>query len=111
MVKVGDNDPVAIHLAEMGDYSIPYKSDNLTIVRLWKGDADAKSFASTRGRKKMADVRVTKVSYKAISSNAIQCVHVDASEDYRWYDLNGQRISQPMKKGVYIHGKRKVVIK
>ena len=35
MVKVGDNDPVAIHLAEMGDYSITYKSDNLTIVRLW----------------------------------------------------------------------------
>ena len=111
MIKVGENDPVAIHMAEMGDYSIPYKSDYLTMVRLWKGDSDAQSFASTRGKKKMVDVRVAKVAYKAISMNAIQRVYVDMSEDPRWYDLNGQQISQPIKKGVYIHGNRKVVIK
>ena len=111
MVKVGENDPVAIHLSEMGDYSIPYKSDFLTMVRMWKGDSDAQNYASTRGKKKMADVRVTKVTYKAVSSNGIQRVSVDALNDHRWYDLNGQRISQPQKKGVYIYGNRKVVIK
>ena len=111
MVKVGENDPVAIHLSEMGDYSIPYKSDFLTMVRMWKGDSDAQNYASTRGKKKMADVRVTKVTYKAVSSNGIQRVSVDAFDDNHWYDLNGQRISQPVKKGVYIHGNRKVVIK
>ncbi len=111
MVKVGENDPVAIHLPEMGDYSIPYKSDFLTMVRMWKGDSDAQSYASTRGKKKMADVRVTKVTYKAVSSNGIQRVSVDVFDDNHWYDLNGQRISQPVKKGVYIHGNRKVVIK
>ena len=111
MVKVGEKAPVAIHLSEMGDYSIPYKSDFLTMVRMWKGDSDAQSYASTRGKKKMADVRVTKVTYKAVSSNGIQLVSVDAFDDNHWYDLNGQRISQPVKKGVYIHGNRKVVIK
>ena len=111
MVKVGENDPVAIHLSEMGDYSIPYKSDFLTMVRMWKGDSDAQSYASTRGKKMMGDVRVTKVTYKAVSSNGIQRVSVDALNDHRWYDLNGQRISQPQKKGVYIYGNRKVVIK
>ena len=111
MVKVGENDPVAIHLSEMGDYSIPYKSDFLTMVSMWKGDSDAQNYASTRGKKMMGDVRVTKVTYKAVSSNGIQRVSVDAFDDNRWYDLNGQRISQPVKKGVYIHGNRKVVIK
>ena len=111
MVKVGENDPVAIHLSEMGDYSISYKSDFLTMVSMWKGDSDAQNYASTRGKKMMGDVRVTKVTYKAVSSNGIQRVSVDAFDDNRWYDLNGQRISQPVKKGVYIHGNRKVVIK
>lgn len=111
MVKVGENDPVAIHMAEMGDYSIPYKNDYQTMVRMWKGDSETQSFASTRGKKKMADVRVAKVSYKAISMNAIQRVHVDTSKDTRWYDLNGLQISQPVKKGVYIQGSRKIVIK
>ena len=111
MVKVGENDPVSIHLSEMGDYSIPYKSDFLTMVRMWRGDSDAQSYASTRGKKKMADVRVTKVTYKAVSSNGIQRVSVDAFDDNHWYDMNGLRISQPVKKGVYIHGNRKVVIK
>ena len=29
----------------------------------------------------------------------------------RWYDLNGQRISKPQKKGVYINNGRKIVVK
>jgi uncharacterized protein YjdB len=111
MVKVGENDPVAIHQSEMGDYSIPYKSDSQTLVRMWKGVFDSQNYSSTRGRKKMADVRVTKVTCKSVSSNSIQRVSAEAFEDARWYDLNGQRISQPVKKGVYIHGNRKVVIK
>ena len=35
----------------------------------------------------------------------------DAAIDQPWYDLSGQRITKPVKKGVYIHGNRKVVIK
>ena len=111
MVKVGDNEPVAIHLSELGDYSIPYKSDQMTYVYMWKENYGAQDNTSTRGKKTMADVRVTKISYKAISINGIRPANVEASGDDRWYDMNGRRISQPMKKGVYIHGNRKVVIK
>ena len=111
MVKVGENDPVAIHQSEMGDYNIPYKSDFQTIVRMWKGDTEAHNYSSTRGRKKMPDVRVSKVTYKAVNTDGIQRVTAEAFKDTRWFDLNGQQISQPVKKGVYIHGNRKVVIK
>ena len=110
MVKVGGNDPVAIHLSELGDYSIPYKSDQLTYVYMWKENFVGHDGTFTRGKKTMADVRVTKVAYKAVSSNGIQYVKKDMPVDDRWYDMNGRRISQPVKKGVYIHGNRKVVI-
>lgn len=33
------------------------------------------------------------------------------NETDRWYDLNGQRISKPQKKGVYINNGRKIVVK
>ena len=110
MVKVGDNEPVAIHLSELGDYSIPYKSDQMTYVYMWKENYGAQDNTSTRGKKTMADVRVTKISYKAISINGIRPATIEASGDDRWYDMNGRRISQPVKKGVYIHGNRKVII-
>ena len=108
MVKIGSNAPVAISMQEMGDYSIPYQSNTQTFVYLWNGGTEGAS--GTRGKKSMADTRVRKVSYKGKSSG-IQQVLYDVFGDQPWYDLSGQRIMQPMKKGVYIHGNRKVVIK
>jgi uncharacterized protein YjdB len=109
MVKIGVNDPIAINMPEMGDYSIPYKSDEPSYVYMWKGDSNVTS--GTRGKKEALDVRVRKVSYKSKSFNGILQVNNDAADDLPWYDLNGQRIMRPLKKGVYIHGNRKVVIK
>lgn len=109
MVKIGVNDPIAINMPEMGDYSIPYKSDEPSYVYMWKGDSNVTS--GTRGKKEALDVRVRKVSYKSKSFNGILQVNSDAADDFPWYDLNGQRIMRPLKKGVYIHGNRKVVIK
>ena len=40
---------------------------------------------------------------------SLQLVDRDGTE--HWYDLNGRRINKPTKKGVYIHGNTKVVIK
>ncbi len=108
MVKIGSNAPVAISMQEMGDYSIPYQSNTQTFVYLWNGGTEGAS--GTRGKKAMSDTRVRKVSHKGKSSG-IQEVIYDVSSDQPWYDLSGQRIVQPMKKGVYIHGNRKVVIK
>lgn len=36
---------------------------------------------------------------------------LDADGTERWYDLNGRRISQPTKKGVYIHNGNKEIVK
>ena len=107
MVKVGKNKPVTISMPEMGDYSIPYKSNTKTYVYLWNGGIDANS---TRGKKSMVDVRVRNVSYKKMA-NGILPIVFDTVDDQPWYDLSGRPISKPMKKGVYIHGNRKVVIK
>jgi hypothetical protein len=91
----------------MGDYSIPYKSNAKTYVYLWNGGTNANG---TRGKKSMTDARVRRVSYKSAASD-IQQVIGELSDDDRWYNLNGLRITRPTKKGVYIHGNRKVVIK
>lgn len=107
MVKVGKEKPVAISMPEMGDYSIPYKSNAKTYVYLWNGGTNANG---TRGKKSMTDARVRRVSYKSAASD-IQQVIGELSDDARWYNLNGLRITRPTKKGVYIHGNRKVVIK
>ena len=107
MVKVGKEKPVAISMPEMGDYSIPYKSNAKTYVYLWNGGTNANG---TRGKKSMPDTRVRRVTYKSAASD-IQQVIGELSDDERWYSLNGLRITRPTKKGVYIHGNRKVVIK
>ena len=107
MVKVGNDAPVAINMLEMGDYSIPYKSNAKTYVYLWNGGTNANG---TRGKKSMVDMRVRRVTYKSAASD-IQQVIGELPGDERWYNLNGLRITRPTKKGVYIHGNRKVVIK
>ena len=107
MVKVGKEKPVAISMPEMGDYSIPYKSNAKTYVYLWNGGTNANG---TRGKKSMVDMRVRRVAYKSAASD-IQQVIGELPDDERWYNLNGLRITRPTKKGVYIHGNRKVVIK
>lgn len=107
MVKVGKEKPVAISMPEMGDYSIPYKSNAKTYVYLWNGGTNA---SSTRGKKSMPDVRVHDVAYKK-SVSGIQPIVLDIVDDQPWYDLSGRQVSKPTKKGVYIHGNRKVVIK
>lgn len=106
-VKVGKEKTESVSMQEMGDYSIPYKSSTRTYVYLWNGGSDANG---TRGKKSALDVRVRKVSYKSAASG-IQQVISELSDDDRWYNLNGLRITRPTKKGVYIHGNRKVVIK
>ena len=114
MVKVGDKEPVAISMPEMGDYSIPYQSDTETWVYMWNGGQGSISNARAimKGRKTMANIRVRNVAYKAKSSapTGIQSVGL-ADEEARWYDLNGRRIEKLLKKGIYIRDGQKVVIR
>ena len=110
MVQVGDAKPVAINSPELEDYSIPCKNHIEEYVYLWNGGKDS-DVSGTRGKKAAVDVRVRKVTYKSKGSSGIERVLFEASEDDLWFSLSGQRISKPTKKGVYIHGHQKVVIK
>ena len=76
-------------------------------------DHFARSKAIQKGKKSASNVKVYSVSYRKVSSNGINAVGNETrilSED-GWYDLSGQRIAQPQKKGLYINNGRKVVIK
>ena len=110
MVQIGDAKPVAINLPELEDYSIPCKNHIEEYVYLWNGGKDS-DVSGTRGKKAAVDVRVRKVTYKSKGSSGIERVLFEAPEDDLWFSLSGQRISKPTKKGVYIHGHQKVVIK
>ena len=57
----------------------------------------------------MTDARVRNVSYKK-AANGILPVVFDTDDDQPWYDLSGRQVSKPVKKGIYINGRRKVVI-
>ena len=110
MVQVGNDEPVSIYQTERGDYSIPYEQDHQTYVYVYNGGTDVVG-GSTRGKKSAINVRVYSVSYKGKASSAIRQVYSEQLDEDRWYDLNGRRITTPTKKGVYINGNRKVVIR
>ena len=74
---------------------------------------DARSKAIHKGKKAGINVKVFTVTYKVKSTSGIDTVGRETkilSAD-GWYDLRGQRISQPQQKGIYINNGRKVVIK
>ena len=73
----------------------------------------ARTKAIQKGKKSASNVKVYSVTYRKVSSNGINAVGNETrilSED-GWYDLSGQRIAQPQKKGLYINNGRKIVIK
>ena len=74
---------------------------------------DARSKVTQRSKMSDTNVKVYAITYKVKSANGIDTVGneiIILSED-SWYDLRGQRISQPKKKGLYINNGRKIVIK
>ena len=76
-------------------------------------DHFARTKAIQKGKKSASNVKVFSVSYRKMSSDGINTVGNETrilSED-GWYDLRGQRIAQPQKKGLYINNGRKVVVR
>jgi hypothetical protein len=52
---------------------------------------------------------VTRTTQKNVAG--IEQINIDAfDETERWYDLQGNRINRPTKKGVYILGGQKVIV-
>lgn len=125
MVKVGQEEPIPFSTPEMTQKRVPVlrfhnhgevEFDG-TYIRsyayLWDGGRTSDGFTrgDTRGKKTAADIRVRNVSYRSSSGDGIQQVTILQIEDDKWFDLGGRRIAKPTKKGIYIHGRKKVVIR
>ena len=119
MVKVGEAAPVGISNPEkQTDHLMVHSKENIEggkqePVLIW---CNSHGFARTRtiekGRKTMGKIKVHSVAYKSSNGSGIQTIkQLLPIDDGKWYDLNGQRISKPTQKGIYILGHRKVVIK
>jgi hypothetical protein len=116
MVQIGMTNPISIYQTERKEYEIPYASDDETYVYVWNGGTDvvaaARSQTNRKGKKTAGNVKVYTVTYKAKSSaSGIERVGLDDNAEEKWYDLNGRRVTKPLKKGLYINNGRKVVIK
>ena len=100
-----DNGYVWIDFDDGGD-AMP-----VVIVNVLDGAARTKTIE--KGKKSGINVKVYTVTYNVRSASGIETIGRETkilSED-GWYDLRGQHISQPQKKGLYINNGRKIVIK
>ena len=100
-----DNGYVWIDFDDGGD-AMP-----VVIVNVLEGAARTKTIE--KGKKSGINVKVYTVTYNVRSASGIETIGRETkilSED-GWYDLHGQHISQPQKKGLYINNGRKIVIK
>ena len=87
--------------------------DDIPVVIVNVSDGSARTKTIQKGKKSGINVKVYSVTYKVRSTSGIETIGRETkilSED-GWYDLRGQRISQPQKKGLYINNGNKIVIK
>ena len=85
----------------------------MPVVIVNVSDGSARTKTIQKGKKSGINVKVYSVTYKVRSTSGIETIGRETkilSED-GWYDLRGQHISQPKKKGLYINNGNKIVIK
>ena len=124
MVKVGDAEPVGIsnpnkQLNKIFIPAAPPSPSGMGLLMRYiymYNHHSLEHFARTRtiekGKKTTGKIKVHSVAYKSSNGSGIQTIkQLLPIDDSKWYDLNGQRISKPTQKGIYILGHRKVVIK
>ena len=95
------------HKSNIGTPGIPVLISNI------HRDHFVRTQAIRRGKKSASNVKVFTVSYKMKSATGIETIGNETmivSPD-GWYDLRGNRIPQPQKKGLYINNGRKVVVR
>ena len=80
---------------------------------VWKrvatGDIHIPAFRAYIVATGAAPARLTSTVGDATAIDTIRTIDQDGTE--RWYDMNGHRIAQPTKKGVYIYNNKKVIKK
>ena len=115
MVKIGNLEPVAFHHTGREKDSVLYECSAPTWVYVYNGGtvSNARMNAIPKAKKTKGHVIIYSVTRKTQKNVAgIEQISCDAlDENERWYDLQGNRINRPTKKGVYILRGQKVVVK
>ena len=118
-VQIGDLAPVSYcHTDREKDY-IRYDCDRETWVHVYNGgpvndNNDARMLASHRAKKTKGQVRIYSITRSSSSTipDGIEYINADAFDGAeKWYDLQGNRIERPVKKGIYILQGQKVILR
>ena len=114
MVKIGDLAPVAFNHTSRAKDSVFYECTVPTWVYVYNGgEVNKVRELDHRAKKTKSRVKIYSIT-RSDSSQAptgIEIINGDAHESVRWYDLQGNRISRPTKKGLYILRGQKVIVR
>jgi hypothetical protein len=113
MVKIGNQAPVAFNHTGREKDSVLYECSVPTWVYVYNGGkvSNARMAVDHRAKKQKGHVKIYSVTRSSAKSSGIERLNVDALESERWYDLQGNRIQRPTRKGLYILQGQKVVVK
>ena len=114
MVKIGELAPVAFNHPNREKDSVFYECSAPTLVYVYNGGkvSNARMDANHRAKKTKGYVKIYSVTRSSSVGDGIERINMDALEESdRWYDLQGNRINRPTKKGIYILRGQKVIVK
>ena len=112
-VQIGDLEPVAFcHTDREKDY-ILYECDKDTWVHVYNGGlvSDVSMAPFHRAKKQKGYVKIYSVTRSSSAAAGIERINSDVLESDRWYDLQGNKIERPTKKGLYILEGQKVIVR
>ena len=113
-VQIGDLAPVSFNHENRDKDSIRYDCDKETWVHVYNGGlvSNARTiWPSHRAKKDKGNVRIYSITRKSSQAAGIEHINIDEFENDNWYDLQGNKITMPRKKGIYIWQGQKVVVR
>lgn len=115
MVKIGELAPIAFNHTGREKDKVLYECSEPTWVYVYNGDkiSNARVLSNHRAKKERGHVKIYSVTRSSSSGqgDGIELINSETLESERWYDLQGNRIYRPTKKGVYILQGKKVIVK
>ena len=114
MVKIGYLEPVAFNHTSREKDSVLYECSEPTWVYVYNGGevGNARMTNLHRSKKDRGHVKIYSITRSSSGGTGIDRINIEGVEEAeRWYDLQGNRINRPMKKGVYILRGKKVIVR
>ena len=113
-VQIGDLAPVSFNHADRDKDYITYDCDKETWVHVYNGGVvgNARMMSPNhRAKKTKGNVRIYSITRTSQQAAGIEHINVDEFVNGNWYDLQGNKITMPHKKGIYIWQGQKVVVR